>query len=36
MNFLACIQSGRTEKVSGREGLRALKLAHQVINEAEV
>lgn len=36
MNFLASIQSGRTEKVSGREGLRALRLAHQVINEAEV
>lgn len=36
MNFLACIKSGRTEKVSGREGLRALRLAHQVINEAEV
>jgi len=36
VNFLACIKSGRTEKVSGREGLRALRLAHQVINEAEV
>ena len=36
MNFLSCIKSGRTEKVSGREGLRALRLAHQVINEAEV
>jgi predicted dehydrogenase len=36
VNFLACIQSGRTEKVSGYEGLRALRLAHQVINEAEV
>lgn len=36
MNFLACIKSGRTEKVSGEEGLRALRLAHQVINEAEV
>ncbi|MDW7761432.1 MAG: Gfo/Idh/MocA family oxidoreductase [Acidobacteriota bacterium] len=36
LNFLACIKSGRTEKVSGYEGLRALRLAHQVINEAEV
>jgi predicted dehydrogenase len=35
-NFLDCITSGKCTKVSGEEGLRALRLAYRVIREAEV
>ncbi|MDD8026492.1 MAG: Gfo/Idh/MocA family oxidoreductase [Acidobacteriota bacterium] len=34
-NFLNCIGGGRTGKVSGEEGLRALRLAHDVLKEME-
>lgn len=34
-NFFRCIKDGKTRKVSGEEGLRALKLAYSVLNEAE-
>ncbi|MCK4337537.1 MAG: Gfo/Idh/MocA family oxidoreductase [Candidatus Aminicenantes bacterium] len=34
-NFFKCIQNGQTGKVSGEEGLRALKLAYHVLSEAE-
>ena len=34
-NFLACIETGKNTKVSGAEGLRALRLAYNVIQEAE-
>lgn len=34
-NFFRCIRDGKTRKVSGEEGLRALKLAYRVLNEAE-
>ncbi|MCJ7680754.1 MAG: Gfo/Idh/MocA family oxidoreductase [Candidatus Aminicenantes bacterium] len=34
-NFFRCIKKGETGKVSGSEGLRALKLAYRVIEEAE-
>ncbi|MCK4430764.1 MAG: hypothetical protein KAW19_05625, partial [Candidatus Aminicenantes bacterium] len=34
-NFFRCIRDGKTRKVSGEEGLRALKLAYSVLNEAE-
>ena len=34
-NFFHCIKKGETGKVSGSEGLRALKLAYKVIEEAE-
>jgi len=34
-NFLNCITEGRMNKVSGEEGLRALKLAYSVLKEAE-
>ena len=34
-NFFRCIKDGKTRKVSGEEGLRALKLAYRVLNEAE-
>jgi predicted dehydrogenase len=33
-NFLDCIRLGKTSKVSGQEGLRALRLAHSVLKEA--
>jgi predicted dehydrogenase len=33
-NFLDCIRLGKTSKVSGEEGLRALKLAYSVLKEA--
>lgn len=36
VNFLSCIKTGRTEKVTGEEGLRALRLAYEVIRESEV
>jgi len=35
INFFRCIRDGKTRKVSGEEGLRALKLAYSVLNEAE-
>ncbi len=34
-NFLRCINEGKTGKVSGEEGLRALRLAHAVLREIE-
>lgn len=34
-NFLESVQTGRTSKVSGAEGLRALRLAYSVLEEAE-
>jgi predicted dehydrogenase len=34
-NFLTCIAEGRPGKVSGEEGLRALRLAHDVLKEIE-
>jgi len=34
-NFLDCIRLGKTSKVTGEEGLRALRLAHEVLKEAE-
>ena len=33
LNFIRCIRDGKTRKVSGEEGLRALRLAHQVLAE---
>jgi len=33
-NFLDCIRLGKTSKVTGEEGLRALRLAHGVLKEA--
>ncbi|MBE0460965.1 MAG: Gfo/Idh/MocA family oxidoreductase [Candidatus Aminicenantes bacterium] len=35
-NFCRCIKDGKERKVSGREGLRALKLAYSVLNEVEI
>jgi len=35
-NFLDCIAAGKNTKVSGAEGLRALRLAYDVIREAEI
>jgi len=34
-NFIQCIGDGKTRKVSGVEGLRALRLAHKVLAEIE-
>ena len=34
-NFLECIEAGKNTKVTGVEGLRALRLAYDVIREAE-
>lgn len=34
-NFLECIEAGKNTKVTGAEGLRALRLAYDVIREAE-
>jgi predicted dehydrogenase len=34
-NFLRCVKDGKVRKVTGEEGLRALKMAHRVLNEAE-
>jgi predicted dehydrogenase len=34
LNFLECIRVGKTSKVTGEEGLRALRLAHSVLKEA--
>jgi predicted dehydrogenase len=33
-SFLDCIRLGKSSKVTGEEGLRALRLAHGVLNEA--
>jgi predicted dehydrogenase len=33
-NFIRCIRDGKERKVSGEEGLRALKLAYSVLEEA--
>jgi predicted dehydrogenase len=33
-NFIRCIRDGKVRKVSGEEGLRALKLAYRVLEEA--
>lgn len=33
-NFLDCVRLGKTSKVSGEEGLRALRLAYSVLREA--
>jgi predicted dehydrogenase len=33
-NFFRCIRDGKVRKVSGEEGLRALKLAYSVLEEA--
>jgi len=35
-NFCRSIKDGKERKVSGREGLRALKLAYRVLNEVEI
>jgi predicted dehydrogenase len=35
-NFLECIEAGKNTKVTGEEGLRALRLAYDVIREAEI
>lgn len=35
-NFLASIQNGKVNKVSGAEALRALRLAYTVLKEAEI
>ena len=35
LNFLNCIRLGKTTKVTGEEGLRALRLAHGVLREAQ-
>jgi predicted dehydrogenase len=34
-NFFKCIRDGKARKVSGDEGLKALKLAYRVLDEAE-
>jgi predicted dehydrogenase len=34
-NFLRCVKDGKIRKVTGEEGLRALKMAHMVLSEAE-
>lgn len=34
-NFFKCVQDGKPRKVSGDEGLRALRLAHQVLDGIE-
>ncbi len=34
-NFFQCIREGKTQKVSGEEALRALRLAYNVLREAE-
>ena len=36
VNFLECIDTGKPDKVSGEEGLRALRLAYSVLKEAEI
>lgn len=34
-NFFRCVREGKTGKVSGEEGLRALRLAHRILDEIE-
>ena len=34
-NFMRCILEGRESKVTGEEGLRALRLAYSVLKESE-
>lgn len=34
-NFLRCVKDKKVRKVTGEEGLRALKMAHRVLSEAE-
>jgi predicted dehydrogenase len=34
-NFIKCIRDGKKRKVSGEEGLRALRLAYSVLSQAE-
>ena len=34
-NFFRCIIDGKKRKVTGEEGLRALKLAYNVLSEAD-
>jgi len=34
-NFLRCVKDGKIRKVTGEEGLRALRMAHRVLSEAE-
>lgn len=35
-NFIICIQDGKSRKVTGEEGVRALRLACNVLEEAEI
>jgi predicted dehydrogenase len=35
INFFKCVEDGKQRKVSGNEGVRALKLAHRVLAEIE-
>lgn len=35
-NFFKCVKDGKTRKVTGDEGLRALKLAYRVLEETEM
>jgi len=35
-NFFQCVRDGKQRKVSGKEGLQALKLAYQVLDETEI
>jgi hypothetical protein len=35
INFFKCLNDGKQRKVSGAEGVRALKLAHRVLAEIE-
>ncbi|MFW6124358.1 MAG: Gfo/Idh/MocA family protein [Acidobacteriota bacterium] len=35
INFFKCVEDGKQRKVSGEEGVRALKLAHRVLAEIE-
>jgi predicted dehydrogenase len=34
-NFLHCVKDGKIRKVTGEEGLRALRMAHLILSEAE-
>lgn len=34
-SFFQCVRDGKTGKVSGEEGLRALRLAHRILDEIE-
>ena len=35
-NFFRCIRDGKIRKVTGEEGMKALKLAFNVLEEAEI